>query len=188
MDALFQYLDSLQPLSNELKAALVGRLSLETYRKNRPLLHIGDTGNWLGYIEKGFVKLCYDTCAGQERIISFLRSGDIACSISSYHHTSPSRIAIVALEDTAIIKIYRRDAEAIAEKHPLFHLHLRKITEGLLMQSEIHFLLMAESAKERLARLPKLCGWMLKDRRIKQYMIAEYLGVDQATLSRWMRK
>ncbi len=188
MDALFQYLDSIQPLSIELKSALVGRVHLETYRKNRPLLRIGDTGNWLAYIEKGFVKQCYDTCGGQERIISFLRSGDIACSIGSYHTASPSRIAIVALEDTAIRKIYRKDAEAIAQKHPVFHLHLRKITEGLLLQSELHFLLMAESPKERLSRLSQMCGWMLKDRRIKQYMIAEYLGVDQATLSRWMRK
>jgi CRP-like cAMP-binding protein len=188
MDALFQYLDRLQLLSNELKAALMGRVQLETYRKYRPLLRVGDIGDWVAYIEKGFVKLCYDTCSGQERIICFLRSGDMACSISSYYDASPSRIAIVALDETVIRKIYRRDAEAIAEKHPVFQLHLRKISERLSMELESHYLLLAEPAKERLRKLPEICGWMLKDKRIKQYMIADYLGVDQATVSRWKEK
>jgi hypothetical protein len=28
-------------------------------------------------------------------------------------------------------------------------------------------------------------AWGMKDKRIKDYMVAEYLGVDRATLSRW---
>lgn len=185
MDELFQYLDGLSPLSDELKAALVGRVHKETFRKNRPLLSVGDAGDWIAFIEKGFAKLCYDIPGGQERIICFLRSGEMACSMSSYHSSAPSRLAIVALEETVIRKLLRRDAEAVAERHPAFHVHLRKITERLSMQLEMHYLLLAEPARDRLAKLPELCGWMLKDRRIKQYMIADYLGVDRATVSRW---
>jgi CRP-like cAMP-binding protein len=185
MDELFQYLGTLHPLSDELKAALVGRTHKETYRKNRPLLSVGQPADWLAYIEKGLVKLCYDLPSGQERIICFLRAGEMACSTTSYHSHTPSRLAIVALDETVIRKITRKDAEAVAEKHPLFHNHLRRITEYQSTQLESHYLLLAEPPRNRLAKLPNLCSWMLKDRRIKQYMIADYLGVDRATMSRW---
>jgi CRP-like cAMP-binding protein len=185
MDEFFQYLSTLHPLSDELKAALVGRVHREAYRKNRPLLSVGDAGDWIAFIEKGLAKLCYDIPGGNERIICFLKTGEIACSMTSYHSLTPSRLAIVALEETVIRKLSRRDAESITEKHPTFHTHLRRITEVQASQMEMHYLILAEPARDRLAKLPELCGWMLKDRRIKQYMIADYLGVDRATMSRW---
>jgi hypothetical protein len=52
MDEFFQYLAMLHPLSDELKAALVGRVHKETFRKNRPLLSVGDKGDWIAFIEK----------------------------------------------------------------------------------------------------------------------------------------
>lgn len=185
MVEFFQYLENLYPLADELKAALVGRTSKEVFRKNRPLLRIGDPGSTLSFIERGLVKLCYDIPGGHERIICFLRAGDMACSMSSYHTLLPSRIAIVALDETVVRKVSKLDAEAIATKHTSFHSHLRRITELQSIQLESHYLLLAEPARERLAKLPELCGWMLKDKRIKQYMIADYLGVDRATVSRW---
>jgi CRP-like cAMP-binding protein len=185
MDELFHYLESLHPLTPELRAALVTRTQKETFRKNRPLLSTGQVCNWLAFIEKGFVKLCYDIPGGHERIICFLKTGEMASSITSYHSLIPSRLAIVALEDTTIRKISRLEAETVAEKHPSFHTHLRRITEQQSMQLESHYMLIAEPARDRLAKLPEHCGWMLKDRRIKQYMIADYLGVDRATMSRW---
>lgn len=185
MDELFQYLAQLHPLSDELRAALVGRTHRETFRKSRPLLSVGQPGDWLAFIERGLVKLCYDIPGGQERIICFLRAGEMACSMSSFHTLTPSRLALVALDETVIRKISRREAEAVAEKYPAFHTHLRKLTEEQSAQLEKHYLLLAEPARDRLAKVPTVCGWMLKDRRIKQYMIADYLGVDRATMSRW---
>jgi CRP-like cAMP-binding protein len=188
MDELFQYLETLHPLSDELKAALVGKTHRETYRKNRPLLRIGDTADWIGYIEKGFAKLCYDTTGGRERIVSFLKTGEMACSMSSFHSQTPSRFAIVALDDTIIRRIPRREAEAVAEKYPTFHRHLRKITEEQSSQLESHYLLISEPAKDRLTNFPERFGWMLKDKRIKDYMIADFLGVHRVTLGKWNTK
>ncbi len=188
MDEFFEYLETLHPLTDELKAALVGRMHPETFRKNRPLLSVGQPGDWIAYIEKGFAKLCYDIPGGHERIICFLKAGQMACSMTSFHLQSPSRLAIVALDDTIIRKISYRDIESVAERHPAFNSHIRKIIEIQSSQLETHYLLLAEPARDRLAKLPQLCNWMLKDKRIKQYMIADYLGVDSATMSRWNAK
>lgn len=188
MEELFEYLQSLHTLSPEIQAALVTRFTKETHRKHKPILRVGDVCHWIGFIESGLVKLCYDIPGGHERIICFLRPGEIAFSMGSYHSSTPSRLAIVAIDETVIRKIYRKDAEFIAEKHPSFHSHLRKITEIQSLQLETHYLLIAEPARVRLTKIAELCGWMLKDRRIKQYMIADYLGVDRATVSRWKGK
>ena len=185
MEELFIALESMYPLSDEIRAALVGRCHKFSYRKNVPLLRTGESCDWIAFIEKGLVKCCYDISGGPERIICFLRAGEIACATSSLHALAPSRLSIVALDETIIRKISRIEAEAVAEKFPVFHIHMRKITELQSSQLEQHYLLQAESARERLARIPSLCDWMLKDRRIKQYMIADYLGVDRATVSRW---
>lgn len=185
MDEFFQYLSALYPLCDELKAALVCTTLRGQYRRHRPLLSQGDVGDWIAFLEKGLVKLCYDGPGDQERIICFLRAGEVACSMTSFHGAAPSRLAIVALEETVVRKLPKKEAEAIADRYPAFHRHLRRITEAHAMQLEAHNLLLAEPARERLAKLPEHCDWLLKDRRIKQYMIAAYLGVDPATLSRW---
>lgn len=185
MDELFQYLETLHPLSDELKAALVGRLHKETYRRNRPLLSIGQTCDWLAFIERGLAKLCYDIPGGRERIVCFLRPGEVACSISSFQDQQPSRFSIVPLDETVIRKLRKSEADSIASRHPNFHFHLRRITEVQAKHLELHYLLNTEHAKDRLSKLPELCGWMLKDKRIKQYMIADYLGIDHGTMSRW---
>lgn len=187
MEELFNAMEAMHPLSDEIRAALVGRCHKFTFRKNVPLLRTGEACDWIAFIEKGLVKCCYDISGGQERIICFLRAGELTCATSSFHALAPSRLSIVALDETVIRKISRVEAEAVAEKFPVFHTHLRKITELQSSQLEQHYLLHAEPAKERLAKLPSLCGWMLKDKRIKQYMIADYLGVDRATVSRWKR-
>jgi hypothetical protein len=80
-----------------------------------------------------------------------------------YHSNLPSRLSIVALDDTIILKLSRKDAEAFAGKYPTFHSHLRRITEIQSMQLELHCLLLAELTRDRLTKLPELCGWMLKD-------------------------
>ena len=91
----------LHVLSDELKVALISRVTIETIRKNRHLLSVGDTADWIAFIEKGFAKLCYDI-PNHERIICILKSGEIASSMSSYHSNLPSRLAIVALDETTI--------------------------------------------------------------------------------------
>ena len=63
------------------------------------------------------MKLCYDI-PGHERIICFLKAGDMASSMSSFHALLPSRVAIVALDETVVRKVSKLDAEAIATKHP----------------------------------------------------------------------
>ena len=185
MDEFFRYLSALHPLSDELKAALVGRMHKEAYRKNRPLLSVGDACDWIAFIEKGLVKLCYDIPGGHERIISFVRAGEVTCAIKSFTSNVASKVIIVSMEETVVRKIRKIELEAIAEKYLAFNIHLRKIIEGQSILLEDHYLLLTLPARNRLMHLKEEGSWMLSDKRIKNYLLADYLGVDKATFSRW---
>lgn len=185
MDELFQYLESLYPLSPELRAALVTRIPKETHRKNKTILHTGHFCDWIAFIEKGLVKVCYDRPDGDERIISFQRTGEVVCAIKSFTANAASKVSMISMDETVIRKIRKIELESICEKHPAFNIHVRKIIEAQTFLLEDHYLLLALPARERLKCLKNESSWMLKDKRIKNYNVADYLGVDKATFSRW---
>ncbi|MES2373453.1 MAG: Crp/Fnr family transcriptional regulator [Bacteroidota bacterium] len=184
MDEFFQYLSELYPLSDELKAALVGRVQKETYRKNRPLLNAGNFCDWIAFIETGLVKVCYDTPGGEEKIISFAKTGEMTCSIKSFTNNQLSKLAIISLDETIIRKIRKIELEAICERFSEFNIHLRKIIASQSGLIEEYSIFQALTAKEKMQMLREEKEWMLKDKRLKAYMISNYLGIDQATFSR----
>ena len=71
----------------------------------------------------------------------------MACSMTSYHSAATSQLAIVALEETIIRKISHKDAKAVAEHHPCFHVHLRRITQIQASQMKMHYLILASSRR-----------------------------------------
>ncbi len=187
MDELFAYLQSLFPFTPELQAALVNRWQKEAHRKHKTILSAGQICDWIGFIEKGMVRVCYDVPGGDERVISFQRAGEVVCAVNSFTGGQVAKISIVSMDETVLRKIRKVELEAVCEKYPSFNIHIRKIIEiqtGLL---EEHYLLLTLPARERLEFLRKEQAWMLKDRRIRGYMVAGYLGVDRATFSRWRR-
>ncbi len=51
--------------------------------------------------------------------------------------------------------------------------------------SEDHVILLAMPPKERYKKIQEEYPWILTDRRIKDYMVAAYLGIDKTTLSKY---
>jgi CRP-like cAMP-binding protein len=184
MDELFHYLESLYPLSPEIRAALVTRTHKESHRKNKTILSTGQFCDWIAFIEHGLVKVCYDIPGDYERIITIHRPNEIACAIKSYNTNLPSKVSMVALDDTVIRKIRKIEAEAICEKYPAFNIHLRKIIEKQSILIEDHYILLTLPPRERFEKMEEEHSWMINDKRIRNYMIADYLGIDKGTFSR----
>ncbi len=185
MDELFQYLENLSPLSAELRAILVTRLQKETYRKKKTILHSGQICDWIAFIERGLVKVCYDIPGGGEHIISFIKAGETVCAIKSCNQHLPSRVSIVALDEVVMRKIRRVEVDWICDKYPDFNVHLRKIVELQSALIEDHYMLLTLPPKERVARLEAENSWILGDRRIWGYAVANYLGIEQSTYSKF---
>ena len=185
MEELFQYLISLAPLPAEIQAALVTRTVKETYRTGKALLAAGDLCNWIVHIESGLVKVGYDVPGGDERIVHFAKTGDAVFGVGSFTTGNPSKFSLVAIERSVVRKIYKSEVDDLISRFPVFHVHVRKIIEAHTQLIEDHYLLHLLPAKERYLNLIQSKSWLLSDRRIKDYMIADYLGFGRSTFSRF---
>jgi CRP-like cAMP-binding protein len=185
MDEFFQYLSTLHPLSDDLKAALVSRTHKETHRKNKTILSSGQFCDWIAFIERGLVKVCYDLPRGGEHVINFARTGEIALAVKSFSSKLSSNVSIISIDETITRKILKVEIDAVCERHPAFNVHLRKIMEQQSALIEDHYLLLTLPARERVAKLKADNSWILSDDRIKGYVVADYLGIEQSNYSRF---
>jgi hypothetical protein len=93
----------------------------------------------------------------------------------------------VATETTTIRKIRKSASEELPARFHVFHVHIRKISEHHAQLLEEHYLQFILSQKERVLQFLVSNSWILKDKRIKDYMVASYLGIDRATYSRFRK-
>ncbi len=159
MEELLKLLESFHPVATELQLFLLHNLPKEVHRANKPILEEGQVCDWVAFVEKGLLKIYYECDDLTERIVWFHKEGDVMGSMKSYYSGQPSKLTIRTMEETHIRKIRKSDLEAL--------------------------MLLAMPPKERYKKIKEEYPWILKDARIKDYMLAAYLGMDKATLSRY---
>lgn len=184
MDEFFRYLESLYPLTTELCASLINRTQKETHRQRKTILSQGQVCDWIAFVESGLIKVCYDVPGGDERIVEFTKAGNVVFSSGSFIGLVPSKLAIVAVEESVIRKISKRSIDELSQKYPAFNSHILKIIEAQTNALEEHYFLYLLSARERYHQLVKNDHWILHDERIKDFMVADYLGIGRGTFSR----
>ena len=184
MEQLLKMLNGWFPMSPELQVALMHRIKKEVHRKNKYILRVGEVCDWVAFIETGICKVSFEPDNGIERVIGFFREGDMVGSMKSFYEYSPSRISIRTIEETHLRKIPKIELEAIYEKYLEFNIAGRKITEHYFSSFEDHLLFMALSPKQRYLLLEKSHPRLFTDGRIKDYLLAAFIGIDKATLSR----
>lgn len=108
----------------------------------------------------------------------------MVCSIGSFTTGLPSKFSVVAIDETVARKIRKTELDDICRRFPVFHEYVRKIIEGQTLTLENHYMRFTLPARERLRRLSREDSWVLADKRIKDYMVASFLGMDRATYSR----
>ncbi|MES2331161.1 MAG: Crp/Fnr family transcriptional regulator [Bacteroidota bacterium] len=185
MEELLKLLESFHPVATELQLFLLHNLPKEVHRANKPILEEGQVCDWVAFVEKGLLKIYYECDDLTERIVWFHKEGDVMGSMKSYYSGQPSKLTIRTMEETHIRKIRKSDLEALMQKFPEFNINARRITEIYYSMSEDHVILLAMPPKERYKKIKEEYPWILKDARIKDYMLAAYLGMDKATLSRY---
>ncbi|MEB3059534.1 hypothetical protein, partial [Parvimonas sp. D9] len=71
------------------------------------------------------------------------------------------------------------------QKFPGFYINALRVTEQYYARSEDHVILLSMPPKDRFLKLQLDYPWILNDKRIKDYMLADYLSISKATLSRF---
>ena len=147
----------------------------------------GETPLKIAYVTKGLFRYVYTNGKGDEFTKGIIVENFFLCSYSAMILGKPSHFSIEALEDSQVLEIIWQDFTHLLEGDIFWVKFLLKFVEKGFMIKEKRerdlLLLDAETRyKNFLEEFPEM------DQRIKQSIIASYLGIQPETLSRIRKK
>jgi CRP/FNR family transcriptional regulator, cyclic AMP receptor protein len=162
------------------------------YAKGEVICHRGDAGDSMVIILSGRVKIANTTADGREIVVSFLGVGDLAGEIAVLD--GQQRTAnVVALQDTEVFVIYRRDLMPVLISHPS---GMFEVIQILCEKLRVATAIIEDNTREMqartargLLRLAQQHGVKSKngiciDLKISQTDLGNYLGLSRANVSR----
>ncbi|MEO1518865.1 MAG: Crp/Fnr family transcriptional regulator [Bacteroidota bacterium] len=188
-------------MKEKLEAFIVGRLGktpdnlelvLDKFtpiqtKKNQVLVEMGDVCQYCYFIASGCLKISAYGLHGDESTTQLAFEQEWRTAMHSFLHQHPSNERIVAVESSELLAIHR-DAfrKFSAEISGFGQIYQQLLEESYTKSVERVQTLMAMDALDRLR-------WLLAERpliftRLSNRLIASYLGMSEATLSRLKAK
>lgn len=154
-----------------------------TIRKDNFFLRAGETPKYLGFNVSGLFRYYYVDFKGVEFTKFFVCDNDFVAPYVVLLSDQKSKVFIQAMEDSFLLIVDYLDYRKLLESHPCWQVITRILVERTLVDKEKREAeLLMEDAKTRylnfLEEFPELAS------RLKQYVIASYLGISPVTLSR----
>ena len=157
------------------------------YSSGQYFINAGQIPDKVGIVKKGLFRYYYLTDEGKEYTKVFMPEGSMLSSYSAMIGNTQSYFAIEAIETSVVSEIPYEKWKSLRVDDTKWDKLLIAFLEkgyGIKEKREREFLLMdAESRyKEFLSDYPSL------EKRVKQHMIASYLGITPIALSRVRKK
>lgn len=183
MEDFFNFHNKLSPLKDDTKKELASIIKLKSIKKGEKIIKAGAYCREIFFIQKGFVKLRFNSESGKEFIMRFFQENQALTVIDSLIERKPSLYEIIALEDTSYIAIPFFEFEKRFQEHPELETFFRKLmTRASINMMERVSEMLEEEAKNRYSNfLEKNPSFF---QRIKLGDISKYLGITQVSLSR----
>ena len=186
MESLLQYINSIYPLSEEIKEALSQSLKRKTFSRKEFILKEGQICKNIYFIEKGLLR-CFYIKGAKEVSTWFMKEGDMVISVESFFKQQPSFESIQVLEDCILYSMQYEDLQELYYKFPVFNFPARKITEDYYVLSEQRLnSLRMQRASERYKFLLENHTELIK--RVPSKYLSSYLSISEETLSRMKSK
>lgn len=186
MDQLINQLSQITPVSLEAKAELVNLITKKTVAKNSYLLKAGQTCRNLYFLEKGLLRGVTNQ-NGKDITTWFACSHELVTSMDSFTAQEPSKESIEAIEDSQLYCLSYLDLQTLFNKFSEFNFIGRQLMEKNYIQLEQRTAsLQFQTATDRYLNLINQSPQLLQ--QVPLGMIASYLGISQATLSRIRNK
>lgn len=152
------------------------------FPKGSPIIKVGDVCTNIYYIDRGLVRLFY--YKNEKELTEHIAvDSSIVMCIESLFREEPSKLQMVALENTMIYALPKQKLEEVALHDVNIQILYRKILEESLIMSQVHAdLVRFETAHDRYEKMCKLMPQIIL--RAPLVYIASYLQMTPETLSR----
>ncbi|MBN8822068.1 MULTISPECIES: Crp/Fnr family transcriptional regulator [unclassified Spirosoma] len=182
-DRLYQHISRLVSLTDDEFTLLKTLFIPKKLRRKHYLLQEGDVCKAIAFVEKGLLRAYTIDTKGTEHILQFAPEDWWISDMYSYLTGEPSDTQIDALEDSELLLLERINMDLMVESVPKMERFFRITLQNnyIATQRRIKSAL-SQSAEEKYAdfihRYPAIV------QRVPQHMIASYLGITPAFLSR----
>ncbi len=161
--------------------------TIKTYEPTAYFLRAGQIPTKFGFVISGLFRYVYVSEQGKEFTKVFMPEKSFVSSYSAMISKKPSHFFIESLEFSRVLAIAYEDWEKLRRINPKWNLLLIKLLEkgyAIKEKREREFLLLDSEARYKifLEEFPDL------EKRVRQFMIASYLGITPVALSRIRKK
>lgn len=184
---MYQKLITVVTALHEIPVAQLQRLTQifyqQTVPKNNFFIRAGERSNQIGFNVSGLFRYYYTDVSGNEYTKYLCTENSFIISYSAMLLRTESSYSIEALEDSEILVADCIAFNQLFEEHPCWHVFARKMLEEIyIYNEERERSLILDSAETRYLKF--LNDYPGLEKRMKQYHIASYLGVNPVTLSK----
>ncbi len=182
MEALKNFIDSMELTNKSGWDFFSSKLKKETYKRKAVLLKMGETENYLSFIQQGAARL-YLPKEDNDVTFKFIFEHEFVTAYDSFLTQKPSVYQIETMMETSLLRISYEDLQEVYDKTEKGNLIGRKIAETLFMKkAQRELSLLNQTAEERYLDLFSNHPRLLKEIPLKH--IASYIGVTPQALSR----
>lgn len=171
-------------VSPKAKGMIRSKAEIVKFLRNQIVLEKGEVCRYCYFLISGALRAYFEK-GGKDVTAWFMVTGDVAIGVTSFYTQKPSKEFIVAMEDTICVRLSYEDLQLIYQECVDFNVVGRRLTEKYHMLFTMRLSTIVDSPKERyqifLEEYPQLVD-------IGQELIASYLGISRATLTRVRRE
>lgn len=185
--SLISYFKSFIPLSKEEIEVLDERITERRIRRKQFILQENEICRYYTFVVSGCFKMYSIDDNGEEHNLQFASENDWIVDIDSFHNKNPSKLYIIALENSIVLQLEKNDLWYLYTYYPKFDRNFRVIIEHKFIELQNRVLQNISSTGEEkydffLKQYPQLAN------RISNVEIASYLGITPQFLSKIRQK
>ncbi|SHG01163.1 Crp/Fnr family transcriptional regulator [Chryseobacterium sp. OV279] len=180
---LISYFKTYIPLSKEEIDVLEERITERRIKRKQFILQENEVCQYYTFVVSGCFKMFSIDKNGVEHNLQFASENDWIVDIDSFHNKKPSKLHIVALENSVVLQIEKHDLWFLYTYYPKFDRNFRVIIEHKFIELQNRMLQNISATGDEkyeffLKQYPQLAN------RLSNTQIASYLGITPQFLSK----